>query len=139
MIYNFIFNFLGPHIVEWEARTSSEKTVRSLHRDVERGGVKVDTGMDEKSGFLISRISLASARASDTGNYTCRLEGVPDEIRQSYKRLQDTIVVHVLEGDITKAIHHSYGTRLKPELLLIQLNMFLVVLWILCQCDLHVE
>ena len=55
MIYNFIFNFLGPHIVEWEARTSSEKTVRSLHRDVERGGVKVDTGMDEKSGYLISR------------------------------------------------------------------------------------
>ena len=55
-ILNFAkFNFAGPHLVEWEARTSSEKTVRSLHRDVERGGVKVDTGMDEKSGYLISR------------------------------------------------------------------------------------
>ena len=54
-LLKFNFNFPGPHVVEWEARTSSEKTVRSLHRDVERGGVKVDTGMDEKSGYLISR------------------------------------------------------------------------------------
>lgn len=121
----------GPHLVEWEARTSSEKTVRSLHRDVERGGVKVDTGMDEKSGYLISRISLASARVSDTGNYTCRLGSVPSEIRQKYHRLQDTIVVHVLEGDITKAIHHSAGTRLKPKdqilLLLLQLQLLLIL------------
>lgn len=89
---------------------------------MERGGVKVETGMDEKSGYLISRISLASARVSDTGNYTCRLGGVPIEIQQSYPRLQDTITVHVLDGDITKAIHHSTaGTRLK-------LNAFIICL-----------
>ena len=100
-------------MIEWESMTSNNK-IRYLHRDVERGGVKVDTGIDEKTGFLISRISLASARVADTGNYTCRLGGLPVQIRKTYPRLEDTIVVHVLEGDITKAIHHSFGTRLKP-------------------------
>ena len=84
-----------------------------------------------KNKAFFYRISLASARVSDTGNYTCRLGSVPSEIRQKYHRLQDTIVVHVLEGDITKAIHHSAGTRLKPKdqilLLLLQLQLLLIL------------
>ena len=35
----------------------------------------------ENKVLLFPRISLASARVSDTGNYTCRLGGVPTEIR----------------------------------------------------------
>lgn len=99
----------GPFAVEWESRTKSAPgKVHSLHRDVERGGVKVDTGLDEISGYLISRISLASARVSDAGNYTCRLGGVPRDVLSRYPRgLEDTIVVHVLKGEITKAIHSS--------------------------------
>lgn len=90
---------------------------------MERGGVKVDTGIDDKSGYLISKISLASAKTSDTGNYTCRLGGVPVGVLQSYPRLQDTIAVHVLEGDITKAIHHSHSAvKLKTSLLVLFLS-----------------
>ena len=48
----------------------------------------------------------------------------PKNPGHSYNHLQDTIVVHVLEDrDITKAIHHSLGTRLKPELLLYLLHL----------------
>ena len=35
----------------------------------------------KNKALLFPRISLASARVSDTGNYTCRLGGVPTEIR----------------------------------------------------------
>ena len=112
----------GPYIVEWEARSARDLVVRQLHRDVERGGVKVDTGMDVKSGFLFSRISLASAKVSDAGNYTCRLGGLPRGVLGSYPHLEDTIVVHVLEGEITKAIHggaFALKVRLKPILILL--------------------
>ncbi len=96
----------GPNIVEWEVRTASKPNqTRVLHRDVERGGVKVDTGTDSKTGFLVSLISLASASVGDTGNYTCRLGGVPPEMLENYPGIEDTIVVHVLQGDNTEAIH----------------------------------
>ena len=115
---------------------NTSDSTRQLHRDVERGGVKVDTGMEEKSGYLISRISLANARVSDTGNYTCRLGGVPEQILKIYPRLQDTILVHVLEGDITKAIHHSSsGTRLKMCYYVTANIMLPVLLWVAHFCD----
>ena len=102
----------GPFFVEWESRHHGPQGVQQLHRDVNRGGVKVETGIDNRSGYLISRISLASARKSDAGNYTCRLGGVPADILRSYPRLEDTIVLHVLEGEITKAIHSNEANRL---------------------------
>ena len=99
----------GPFFIEWESvhEGSNPGEPRLLHRDVNRGGVKVETGMDDRSGNLISRISLASARKEDAGNYTCRLGGVPPDIQRSYPRLEDTIVLHVLNGEITKAIHSN--------------------------------
>ena len=100
----------GPFFIEWESvheGTTIGGEPRLLHRDVKRGGVKVETGMDDRSGNLISRISLASARKEDAGNYTCRLGGVPPDIQRSYPRLEDTIVLHVLNGEITKAIHSN--------------------------------
>lgn len=98
----------GPFFIEWESvHEGSNGEPRLLHRDVNRGGVKVETGMDDRSGNLISRISLASARKEDAGNYTCRLGGVPPDIQRSYPRLEDTIVLHVLNGEITKAIHSN--------------------------------
>ena len=117
----------GPYTVEWEAR-SEQGQVRVLHRDVERGGVRVDTGMESKSGFLFSRISLASAKVSDAGNYTCRLGGVPQPVLQSYPHLEDTIVVHVLQGEITKAIHGK-ATRLKILQIPTILTSLLPIFW----------
>ena len=121
----------GPFHVEWEAqkaKITTTEVVHQLHRDVTRGGVKVETGMDERTGYLISRISLASARKSDAGNYTCRLGGVPPDILRSYPRLQDTIVLHVLEGEMTKAIH-SNGAVNKQ---LTRVNkMSLSILWMM--------
>ena len=117
----------GPYTVEWEAQNGPN--IRVLHRDVERGGVRVDTGMDTKSGFLFSRISLASAKVSDAGNYTCRLGGVPQRVLQSYPHLEDTIVVHVLQGEITKAIHGK-ANRLKSwEMVPTILTSLLPILW----------
>ncbi len=114
-------------MIEWLAQTQNHPKLL-LHRDVERGGVKVDTGVDEKTGLLISRISLASARASDTGNYTCRLGGVPEAVLKNYPRLQDTIVVHVLDGDITKAIHHS--SQGQKVVAFSQMLLLLLFLWL---------
>ena len=121
----------GPFHVEWEAQKTktTDQVVHQLHRDVTRGGVKVETGIDERSGYLISRISLASARKSDAGNYTCRLGGVPPDISRSYPRLQDTIVLHVLEGEMTKAIHSNGAV--KKQLTNVNKMSLLSLLWVM--------
>lgn len=54
---------------------------------------------------MVSRLSLARARAEDTGNYSCRLAKMPR--RASRKGLTDTITVHVLRGENTEAIQGS--------------------------------
>ena len=76
-----------------------------LNQDVTRGGVKVDTGRDERTGNLISRLSLARAHQTDTGKYTCMLwkDGKPDGPRG----LDDSISVHVLRGENTEAIQSA--------------------------------
>ena len=61
----------------------------------------MDTGRDAESATVVSRLSLARARAEDTGNYTCRLAKMP---RKESKGLTDTIAVHVLRGENTEAI-----------------------------------
>ena len=77
-----------------------------LNQDVTRGGVKVDTGRDPKTGYIISRLRLANVQLSDIGNYTCRLSSWP-RAKPNTKGLFDTISVHVLQGENTKAIHQE--------------------------------
>ena len=77
-----------------------------LNQDVTRGGVKVETGRDSETGFIISRLSLINAQLTDIGNYTCRLSSWP-EARPNTKGLYDTISVHVLQGENTEAIQQE--------------------------------
>ena len=81
----------------------SSRNIVILNQDVTRGGVKVDTGRDSKTGYIISRLSLVNAKITDIGNYTCRLSSLPNT-KQNAKGLHDTISVHVLQGENTKAI-----------------------------------
>jgi hypothetical protein len=91
-----------------------------LNQDVTRGGVKVDTGRDSKTGFLISRLSLVNAQLTDIGNYTCRLSSWP-QAKPNTKGLYDTISVHVLQGENTEAIQeaNSASTMYTPISILI--------------------
>ena len=84
----------------------SNRNIVILNQDVTRGGVKVDTGRDSKTGFIISRLSLVNAKITDIGNYTCRLSSLP-HTKQNAKGLHDTISVHVLQGENTKAIQRA--------------------------------
>ena len=85
-----------------------------LNRDVTRGGVKVDTGRDSKSGYIISRLSLANAQITDIGNYTCRLSSWPSE-RPNMRGLHDTISVHVLQGENTEAIQQESNSATRSH------------------------
>ena len=73
-----------------------------------RGGVKVETERDRKTGYIISRLSLIKAQLTDIGNYTCRLSSW-QQTAYNMKGLYDTISVHVLEGENTKAIQEASG------------------------------
>ena len=95
-----------------------------LNRDVTRGGVKVDTGRDSKSGYIISRLSLANAQITDIGNYTCRLSSWPSE-RPNMKGLHDTISVHVLQGENTEAIQQESNSASKIHIVVISSAMLL--------------
>ena len=66
---------------------------------------------------MVSRLSLARARAEDTGNYTCRLARMPR--KASRKGLTDTITVHVLRGENTEAIQGGGPTELVREMRLL--------------------
>ncbi len=94
--------------VQWEVTYVDGGEVAVLNQDVTRGGVKVVTGRDADSGQVVSRLSLARARASDTGNYTCRLVILP---REAARRtgLKDTVSLHVLRGENTEAIQSRGG------------------------------
>ena len=74
---------------------------------------KVDTGRDAESDTVVSRLSLARARAEDTGNYTCRLDKMPPRTKgraaSRRKGLSDTVTVHVLRGENTEAIQGGSG------------------------------
>lgn len=108
----------GPASVEWEAVTvNNPGKVHVLHRDVERGGVRVETGRE--SEHVVSRLSLAAARVSDTGNYTCRLAGVPPDIAKKFRGLSDTIAVHVLQGENTEAIHSHANSNHSSQVIII--------------------
>ena len=103
----------------WAVTSTSAGVDRSktgahiLNRDVSRGGVRIVTGREEDTGLLISRLSLVKARASDTGNYTCRLMSVPENPLRR-QGLADTIAVHVLKGENTEAIYSR--ARRKEEI-----------------------
>ena len=97
-----------------------------LNQDVTRGGVKVDTGRDSKTGYLISRLSLINAQVTDIGNYTCRLSSWP-QARPNTKGLYDTISVHVLQGENTEAIQQEANgvSQIKTlDMLLSKFNKF---------------
>ena len=102
--------------IENTSRSKIEKTnnIVILNRDVTRGGVKVDTGRDSKSGYLISRLSLANAQITDIGNYTCRLSSWPSE-RPNLRGLHDTISVHVLQGENTEAIQQESNSATRSH------------------------
>jgi hypothetical protein len=87
----------------------NDSTVYVLNQDVTRGGVKVDTGRESESDIVVSRLSLARAKAEDTGNYTCRLVVMPRE-KKRRAGLSDTISLHVLRGENTEAIQSSATT-----------------------------
>lgn len=95
----------------WEALTlSTTDQIHILNRDTTRGGVKIDTGRDEETGFLVSVLYLDNAQPSDTGNYTCRLRHLPENVRHRYG-LSDTISVHVLKAENTEAIYSQSTSR----------------------------
>ena len=102
--------------IENTSHSKIEKTnnIVILNRDVTRGGVKVDTGRDSKSGYLISRLSLANAQITDIGNYTCRLSSWPSE-RPNMRGLHDTISVHVLQGENTEAIQQESNSATRSH------------------------
>ena len=84
----------------------NDNSIVILNQDVTRGGVKVDTGRDSKTGYVISRLSLINAQVTDIGNYTCRLSSWP-QTKPNTKGLYDTISVHVLQGENTEAIQQE--------------------------------
>ena len=60
---------------------------------------------DPASDVVISRLSLDRARASDTGNFTCRLLNLPRE-RRRRPGLSDTVAVHVMpKAENSEAIY----------------------------------
>ena len=89
-----------------ENNAENGKNIVILNQDVTRGGVKVDTGRDSATGYIISRLSLVNAKNTDIGNYTCRLSNLP-YTKQNARGLHDTIAVHVLQGENTKAIQRA--------------------------------
>jgi hypothetical protein len=107
--------------VRWEkydaitASADSPDEPHVLNADVTRGGVKVDTGRDPKTGWLLSRLKLSKAMESDTGNYTCKLVNHPllldinryNQLDSMMSDLSDTISVHVIRGENTEAIYGS--------------------------------
>ena len=106
-----------------------------LNRDVTRGGVKVDTGRDSKSGYIISRLSLANAQITDIGNYTCRLSSWPSE-RPNMRGLHDTISVHVLQGENTEAIQQESNSASKSHIVvtfsaMLLHQIFTIFVWLL--------
>ena len=105
--------------IENTSRSKVEKTnnIVILNRDVTRGGVKVDTGRDSKSGYIISRLSLANAQITDIGNYTCRLSSWPSE-RPNMRGLHDTISVHVLQGENTEAIQQESNSASRSHIVI---------------------
>ena len=71
---------------------------------------------------MVSRLSLARARAEDTGSYTCRLARMPRKRKgkaASRQGLTDTITVHVLRGENTEAIQGGGPTELGREMRLL--------------------
>eukprot|EP00095_Tigriopus_kingsejongensis_P008541 snap_masked-scaffold81_size397536-processed-gene-2.12 protein:Tk08541 transcript:snap_masked-scaffold81_size397536-processed-gene-2.12-mRNA-1 annotation:"GI21707" len=89
----------------WEAQKAAlGRKSHILNRDTIRGGVKIDTGRDEDSGFLLSVLRLDNAQPSDTGNYTCHLRNQPEDVQVRHG-LSDTISVHVLKAENTEAIY----------------------------------
>ena len=112
--------------IENTSHSKIEKTnnIVILNRDVTRGGVKVDTGRDSKSGYIISRLSLANAQITDIGNYTCRLSSWPSE-RPNMRGLHDTISVHVLQGENTEAIQQESNSASKGHVVVIFSSMLL--------------
>jgi len=112
----------------------SEPFLHVLNQDVLRGGVKVDTGRDSDEDLVLSRLSLARAKASDTGNYTCALSGpMPDKgPRDAWRGLTDTVAVHVIRAENTEAIHSGVEdrslTRLRlPPLVFQGLSMWALI------------
>lgn len=79
-----------------------------LNRDVTRGGVRVETSRDLETGLVVSKLSVAKAVMEDTGSYTCQLSGLPEG--KNHSGLMDTVSVHVLRGENTKAIHSNRAT-----------------------------
>ncbi len=67
----------------------------SFSQDVTRGGVKVDTGRDEATGDIVSRLSLARAVPGDTGNYSCHLLDRPRGAHGDIRGLSDQVVFFV--------------------------------------------
>ena len=100
-----------------QSKIDKSNNIVILNRDVTRGGVKVDTGRDSKSGYIISRLSLANAQITDIGNYTCRLSSWPSE-RPNMRGLHDTISVHVLQGENTEAIQQESNSATRTHIVL---------------------
>ena len=101
-----------------QSKVEKTNNIVILNRDVTRGGVKVDTGRDSKSGYIISRLSLANAQITDIGNYTCRLSSWPSE-RPNMRGLHDTISVHVLQGENTEAIQQESNFASRSHIVII--------------------
>ena len=123
--------------IENTSHSKIEKTnnIVILNRDVTRGGVKVDTGRDSKSGYIISRLSLANAQITDIGNYTCRLSSWPSE-RPNMRGLHDTISVHVLQGENTEAIQQESNSASKSHIVvtfsaMLLHQIFTIFVWLL--------
>lgn len=93
--------------VLWESRPKAQDKVITLNNDIVRGGVKIDTGLDEDTGLLLSRLKLFRARESDTGSYTCRLVNLPltGKTELQSMNLSDTISVFVIRGENSEAIY----------------------------------
>ncbi len=55
----------------------------------------MDTGRDEATGDIVSRLSLARAVPGDTGNYSCHLLDRPRGAHGDIRGLSDQVVFFV--------------------------------------------
>ncbi len=111
---------MGGASIMWQV--AHAEGTRILNMDVTRGGVRVVTGREPDAGWIVSRLSLAWARAGDAGNYTCTLTGVPPALKYT-AGLSDTVYVHVLQGDNTEAIYSKGSARSSSMLLLLLFSL----------------
>ncbi|CAL8137890.1 unnamed protein product [Orchesella dallaii] len=88
------FHFPDGYSILWKQGN------KTLNYDASRGGISVKTTVNKKEG-AVSVLYIANAKKNDSGPYICSLG------TQAIQLTQNTIFVHVINGDVPAAMQHS--------------------------------